>query len=64
MRKRHMNSDFTAYSPLYHLQKGPDGTNIQMVPLKRTNGRLRYNGLYKERTPTEIRDEHLRRKKT
>ena len=38
-----MNSDFTAYSPLYHLQKGPDGTNIQMVPLKRTDGRMRYN---------------------
>ena len=60
MRKRYLSSDFTTHNPLYHLQKGPDGTSIQMVSLKRTDGGLRYNeGLYKERNPTKIGDAHL-----
>ena len=43
MRKRHLNSDSTAQNSLYHLQKGLDGTNIRIIPLRRTNGRLRCN---------------------
>ena len=43
MRKRHLNNDSTAYNSLYHLQKGPDRTNIQIIPLRHTNGGLRCN---------------------
>ena len=39
MRKWHINSDFTTHGPFYHLQKGLD------VPLRRTNGKLRCNGM-------------------
>ena len=38
-----MNSDSITHS-LYHLQKGPDGTSIQIIPLRRTDGGLRCNG--------------------
>ena len=43
MRKRHLNSDLTTQNSLYHLQKGLDGTNIQIIPLRRTDGGLRCN---------------------
>ena len=39
-----MNNDFIAHNSFYHLQKDPDDTNIQRVPLKRTNGGLRCKG--------------------
>jgi len=40
-----MNSDFTAHSSFSHLQKDPDGTTIQIVPLRCTDGGLRCNGM-------------------
>ena len=43
MRKRHLNNDFTAHSSLYLLQKGLDGTNIPVIPLRHTGGGLRCN---------------------
>ena len=45
MRKRHLNNDFTAHNSLYHLQKGLNGTSIQIVPLRCTYGKLRCNGM-------------------
>ena len=44
IRKKHMNCDFTAHNSLYHLQKGPYGTSIQIILLRRTDGGLRCNG--------------------
>ena len=41
MRKRYLNSDSKACNSLYHLQKGPNGTIIQITPLRRTCGGLR-----------------------
>ena len=38
-----MNSDSITHS-LYHLQKGPDGTSIQIIPPRCTDGGLRCNG--------------------
>ena len=67
MTKRHLNSDSTAHNSLYHLKKGPNGTSIQVIPLRRTGGRLRYNNkkikkkrLYKERNPSRKGDEHFK----
>ena len=44
IRKRNLNSDSTTHNSLYHLQKGSDRTNIQIIPLRRTDGGLRCNG--------------------
>ena len=44
MRKRHLNNDSIAHNSLYHLQKGSDGTSIQIIPLRLTDGGLRCNG--------------------
>ena len=44
IRKWPLNSDFTVHSSFYHLQKGPDGTSIPRVPLKRIDGGLRCKG--------------------
>ena len=41
MRKWPLNSDFTVHSSFYHLQKGPDGTSIPIVSLKRIDWGLR-----------------------
>ena len=41
LKKRHLNCDFTALNTLYHLQKGLDGTSIQVILLRRTGGGLR-----------------------
>ena len=46
MRKRHLNNDSIAHNTLYHLQKGPNGTNIQTIPLRRVGGGLRCNRKY------------------
>ena len=43
MGKRHLNSDSTAYNTLYHLQKGLDGTSIQIILLRRIGRGLRCN---------------------
>jgi len=43
MRKRHLNNDSTTHNSLYHPQKGPDETSIQVIPLRHTGGRLRCN---------------------
>ena len=43
MKKRHLNSDSTAHNSLYHLQKGPNGTSIQIIPLRRIDRGLRSN---------------------
>ena len=59
MRKWPQNNGLTAHNSLYHLQKDPDGTSIQRVPLKRTDGGLRC----KERNPPERKHEHFPRKK-
>jgi len=57
MRKRHLNSDSTTHNSLYHLQKGPDETNIQIIPLRCTHGGLRCNenDYIREGTPLETR---------
>ena len=44
MRKRHLNNDSIAHNSLYHLQKGSDGTSIQIIPLRLTDEGLRCNG--------------------
>ena len=55
IRKRHLNSYLTAHNTLYHLQKGPNGTSISIVPLRRTDGGLRCNrkGYIRKGTPLE-----------
>ena len=69
MRKRHLNSDSIAHKPLNHLQKGPDGTSIWIIPLKTYKLRveMQWGGLYKERNSTgnemNILERKRRRKK-
>ena len=65
MRKRRLNNDSTAYNSLYHLQKGPDRTNIQIIPLRRTNGELRCNGndYIRKGTPLETTMDILQTKR-
>ena len=57
MRKIHLNNDTTAHNTLYHLQKGPNGTNIQITLLRCTSGGLRCNrkDYIKKGTPLEKR---------
>ena len=60
MRKRHLNSNFTAHSSLYYLQKGLDGTSIQITPLRCIDGGLRCNGrgYIRKGIPLKKRDDH------
>ena len=52
-----MNSDSTAYNSLYHLQKGPDGTNILKNHLKRTSEGLGCQGRdYNKETSERTKD--------
>ena len=53
MRKWHLNSDFTAHSSFYYLQKGPDGTSISKCSLEKYRWRveMQWKGLFKEMNP-------------
>ena len=60
-----MNSDFIAHSSFYHLQKDPNETSIQRVPLKLIDGGLRYKeiGYIRKGTPQKEGNKHFPRKK-